>query len=89
MEAKRARWGGRENTAMFDVEAGRRRAGGFWPLARLHSTTLTGANRLEPESRESAFRPDGIVRSMRNRSRFKKLEKNLIEKVYQLFRILR
>jgi len=25
---------------------------------------------------------------MRNRSRFKKLEQNLIEKVYQLFRIL-
>jgi len=37
---------------------------------------------------QSAFRPDEIVRSIRNRSKFKKLEKNPIEKVYQLFRIL-
>jgi hypothetical protein len=40
------------------------------------------------DARESAFRPDGTVWSIRNRSRFKMLEQNLIEKVYQLFRIL-
>ena len=38
--------------------------------------------------RSGAYPPDGIVWSIRNRSRFKKLEQNLIEKVYRLLRIL-
>jgi hypothetical protein len=44
------------------------------------------AFRRNMKRRQSAFGPDGIIRSMRNRSLFKYLERVPVEKVYQLFR---